>query len=260
MKKLASVFVITLCTILSPFSEVDIFIEINKLSDRVYVCKVDNHYYIPVIVSEVGLIIIDSTNYPTIASKIKAKIIEELGPSDFRYLINTHHHHDHTCGNQVFEEATIIGHAYVPDEMKRFVDGFQEFVDYRRNYYKNKGDKKTLSLLDELEKHYHSTPPEKTFFDMMTLKLKDMNIILFYVGRDGAKTSLYNHSRSDIFVYIPEEKVLCAGDVYYKKEWLQSFPKGQDLEKFNGFFKFCLDNGYEVQTVIFGHDPVLSKY
>jgi len=143
--------------------------------------------------------------------------------------------------------------------MKKFADDFQEFIDYRKTYYGNKGDERTLSLLDELEKNFRPTPPEKTFADMLELELEDMTLILYHVGRDGAKTSLYNHSRSDIFVFIPEEKVLCTGDVYFKKEWLHSFPKGQDLEKFNGFFKFCRDNGYEVQAVIFGQDPLISK-
>ena len=112
--------------------------------------------------------------------------------------------------------------------------------------------------MEELENHFHSKPPDKTFTDVLRLELKDVCLILYHVGKDGAKTSLYNHSRSDIFVYFPEEKVLCTGDVYYKKGWLQSFPKGHDLEKFNGFFKYCLENGYKVQKVIFGHDPVIA--
>jgi glyoxylase-like metal-dependent hydrolase (beta-lactamase superfamily II) len=258
MKRFACVLVVSLWASLLTFAELDVFIEINRLSDRVYVCNVDNHYYIPVIVSEAGLIVIDSTNYPTLALKVKTKIVEELGINNFRYLINTHHHHDHTCGNQVFDEATIIGHDSVPGEMRKFEENFQKFVDYRKNYYKKRDDLRTLTLLDELENHFHSTPPDKTFADVLRLELKDVSLILYHVGKDGEKTSLYNHSRSDIFVYFPEEKVLCTGDVYYKKEWLQSFPKGQDLEKFNGFFKYCLDNDYEVRTVVFGHEPVLQ--
>lgn len=242
------------------FSDVDISIEIKKLSKRVYVCNVDNNsYYIPVIVSNEGLVVVDSSNYPTIAVKVKAKIVEELGRNDFKYLINTHHHHDHTCGNQVFAETTIIGQAHVPEDMKKFTDDFQEFIDYRKKYYGQKGDKRELELLDELEKNFKATPPEKTFTGMLILELEDMNIILYHVGKDGQETSLYNHTRSDIFIFIPEEKVLCTGDVYYKKEWLQSFPEGQDLEKFNGFFRYCLEKEFEVQTAIFGHDPTISK-
>lgn len=254
------VFVVLLFNTLPTFADVDISIEIKKLSNCVYVCNVDNNkYFIPVIATKEGLVVVDSTNYPAIAAKVKAKIIEELGRNDFKYLINTHHHHDHTCGNQVFAETTIIGHAYVPEDMKKFTDNVQEFIDYRKGYYGKKGDKRELKLLDELEKNFKVSPPEKTFTDMLTLELGDMNIILYHIGKDGQKSSLYHHTRSDIFVFLPEEKVLCTGDVYYKKEWLQSLAKDKDLEKFNGFFRYCLDKGYEVQTVIFGHDPVISK-
>jgi glyoxylase-like metal-dependent hydrolase (beta-lactamase superfamily II) len=30
---------------------------------------------------------------------------------------NTHFHHDHTAGNQVYADATIIGHRTVPEGM-----------------------------------------------------------------------------------------------------------------------------------------------
>lgn len=259
LKGTAIFFVVLLVCTLPALADVDISIEIKKLSNCVYVCQVDdNKYYIPVIVSNEGLVIVDSTNYPSIAEKIKVRIGEELGRSDFKYLINTHHHHDHTNGNQVFAEIPIIGHAYVPEDMKKFTDGFQEFIANRKDYYGKKEDKKTLGLLDKLEKNFKATPPKKTFTETLTLDLDDMNIILYHVGKEGQETSLYSHTRSDVFIFIPEEKVLCTGDVYYKKEWLQTFPKGQDLEKFNGFFKYCIDKGYEVQTVIFGHDPVIS--
>lgn len=238
----------------------NIKIEICKLSGRVYVCHADNgQYNIPIFVSRKGLVVVDSTNYPLIAEKVKKKISEKLHRNDYIYLINTHHHHDHTCGNQVFSEATIIAHSHTLNDMKKFNSKFQSFVDSRKRMYQKRGDKKSLLLVEDMEKNFTLTLPDKTFDTKMTLDLEDLTIILYHVGKDGAKPSLYHHTRSDIFVYVPEEKVLCTGDVYYKKEWLHTFPQENDLEKFNGFFKYCIKNGYKINTVIFGHDPIISK-
>ena len=235
-------------------------VEIRKLTDRVYVCDVAcGKYFIPVIVSEEGLIIVDSTMYLSYASQVRATIKEMLGRDDYKYLINTHYHWDHTCGNQVFSEATVIAHEFTLEDMKEFTDDFQGFIDRRKEIYGKKGDENTVRLHDELGKGFVATPPEKTFTDKMTLELKDMNIILYHTGIDGANPTLFNHTRSDIFIYIQDEKVLCVGDSYYKKEWLQTSPQGDDLELLNGVLKFAIKKGYEVEHVIFGHDPPISK-
>jgi cyclase len=235
-------------------------VEINKLTDRVYVCDVAaGKYFIPVIVSEEGLIIVDSTMYPSYAKQLRAKFKEKLGRDDYKYLINTHYHWDHTCGNQVFSDATVIAHEFTLEDMKKFTDDFQGFIDRRKEIFGKRGDENRVRLHDEHGKEFVATPPEKTFADKMKLELKDMNISLYHTGLEGAKPTLFNHTRSDIFIYIHDEKVLCVGDSYYKKEWLHTPPQGDDLELLNGFLKIAIQEGCEIEHVIFGHDPPISK-
>ena len=59
-----------------------------------------------------GLLIVDDQFEP-LAEKIKAAL-EKLSTNRLRFVINTHHHGDHTGGNAVFgETATIVAHSNV---------------------------------------------------------------------------------------------------------------------------------------------------
>jgi glyoxylase-like metal-dependent hydrolase (beta-lactamase superfamily II) len=242
-------------------------ISLAKVSGHVFVCSVEyvdlegshaDHF--PVIVANDGLIVVDTCMYPSIAAKVKAKIVKDLGRSDFLYLINTHHHWDHTCGNQTFSETTIIGHEFTPIDMKKFTgDNFRGFMDYRKDYYTKKGDALTLKLLAGLERDFVATPPTRTFADKEIMRLKGLTLVLYHVGRDGAAPSLYDHTRSDIFIYIPEDRVLCAGDVSFRKEWLGSMSADRAGGLFNGFLEFCRERGYGIEQVIFGHARAISR-
>ena len=91
-----------------------------RLTERVWVCQIQYAEqkpkgFFPVIVSRDGLVVVDTPMFPSEARAMRAAIIDELGRSDFLYLINTHHHWDHTMGNQFFREATIVGHAFHTD-------------------------------------------------------------------------------------------------------------------------------------------------
>jgi glyoxylase-like metal-dependent hydrolase (beta-lactamase superfamily II) len=59
-----------------------------------------------------GILLVDDQFEP-LAEKIKATL-EKLGKGDLKFVLNTHHHGDHTGGNVVFgTEAPIIAHTNV---------------------------------------------------------------------------------------------------------------------------------------------------
>ncbi len=198
--------------------------------------------------------------YPSIAAALKTAIVKALGRSDFLYLINSHFHWDHTGGNQAFSEATIIGHAFTPMDMKKFTgDNFPAFLEERRKIIGNRNDPGELEQLDEMERNFLPAPPTECSDERKTLTLSDMTIVLYHVGKDGASPSLTNHTRSDIFIFVPEERVLCAAGVYFPKEWLTVLPPDQLAEKHNGFLAYVRAQKYQIEKVIFGHDPMISK-
>ena len=56
-------------------------------------------------------------------ARIRQAIEKEFGRDDIKYLINTHFHHDHTAGNQIYADATIIGHINTPAGMREELTG-----------------------------------------------------------------------------------------------------------------------------------------
>jgi len=88
--------------------------------------------------SKKGIIIIDSGISPTIARKYR-QIIEKTFKTDkIIYVINTHNDFDHTNGNQVFADATIISHVNCPQAMTGFYNNIENFIQKERCLKKKK--------------------------------------------------------------------------------------------------------------------------
>ena len=106
-------------------------------------------------------------------------------------LVNTHHHPDHTFGNGFLPpETRIIGH----DKCREFVLG----AGLEATRVITAPDYGDLVL----------RPPEITFPDRMTLHLEDFAIELMHVGGPA-------HTTNDVLVWLPEQKVLFAGDLAF---------------------------------------------
>ena len=105
-------------------------------------------------------------------------------------LVNTHHHGDHTFGNYLFPTATIIGHEKCREMILREGLGTRNFfpgVDWGE-----------IAI----------APPTVTFADRLDLWVDDLQIELISVGPA--------HTTNDIVAWIPERKVLFAGDVIFR--------------------------------------------
>ena len=90
------------------------------LTDRVLLTWGCDHFQgtnMAVVVTDQGLVVIDTGLSPTTVGRQRELIEAELGRQDFRFLINTHMHNDHAFGNQVFPEATVIGPTIGVDEL-----------------------------------------------------------------------------------------------------------------------------------------------
>jgi cyclase len=112
------------------------------------------------------------------------------GGKPVRTLVNTHHHGDHTHGNFVFlPGATIIGHERCREEVIATGTG-------------------TTALWPDVEwGEIEVAPPSVTFSDRLTVYVDDLRVELIYVGPA--------HTTNDIVAWVPERKVLFAGDVIF---------------------------------------------
>jgi cyclase len=108
-----------------------------------------------------------------------------------RMLVNTHQHGDHTNGNCLVPEATIIGHHLCRDAIEAMgilrPDGLWEPVEW-----------------GELE----PAPPFVTFERRLDLFVDDLKIELHHFGTAS-------HTTNDVVAWIPEHKVLFTGDLVF---------------------------------------------
>jgi glyoxylase-like metal-dependent hydrolase (beta-lactamase superfamily II) len=192
-----------------------------------------------VIHTDKGIILVDTQNSPANARLIKAGIEEKLKDSTFVYIINTHGHSCHSGGNCVFSQNSIVAQVNSHAEMKDYDDLFLgQTVEFLRKkiYYKSfvldtiktEGEfadsiKQAIDLYKfyetDLLNNYKVRYPDLTFIDTLTLNSGNTTAKLTYMGK--------GHGDADVAVFIPQEGVLCTGNLFhlgsYSQESMPSF-------------------------------------
>ena len=186
------------------------------------------------IVGEEGVLVIDSLMTPTLAKSLLSAIRSVTG-APIRYMVDTHYHGDHVFGNQYFLPAPIIGHVNCRRELlEKFEANMQRYRNTRPE------------LIPELEQ-IRMTPPDVTFEDRMTIRLGEREVQLIYLGRA--------HTASDILIYLPQEKLLYAGDIAFHKV-LPAFPDGHIVKWIDVMEETAK---LDFDTIVPGHGPVGGK-
>ncbi len=221
--------------------------------------------------TEKGIVIIDSGMSPSLTAKHRSIIEKEFGRSDFKYLINTHAHGDHTMGNQVFKDAEIIAHQNIVKRMKEDADEDVIKADIKRTrkrnelrnrlkktlkkdskIYKKLRDRIYLSgkMCDDYETIYQLTLPDITFTDKLTLDMGDMKIEVFYFGPDF-------HSDNDIIISIPKENVVFTGDIIFPNDRYQRVNSKSDIGRWIDCLDKIVNSNNELKSVVAYHVGVL---
>jgi glyoxylase-like metal-dependent hydrolase (beta-lactamase superfamily II) len=242
-------------------------VEVERISDRVLVARCPIGSNVTAINTRQGIVIVDTHLSPGLMRAIRSKVESVFDRREFPYVINTHGHWDHCSGNQVFREATIVGHASCPDFMRYNRPNLfgtmwwqESLLSRDRERLESNGDPDEASelgakisareqLMSDLKTEYISTPPTLTFQDRYTLDLGDVTFHLIYCGPA--------HTITDIFVYIPGERVIITGDVF-------SSPTGfsfavnplNDIPAVLGAVDFALEQGVDI--VVPGHGRLMS--
>ncbi len=141
---------------------------------------------------EDGVLVID-----TRASHVQAaEMVESLRAITklpVRWVINTHHHWDHTFGNQVFTAAAIWGHERCAEAMRTHGEAMRAQVKALAPDY--------ADILNAVV----ITPPGFTFSTSATLTFGGTTVEMRYLGR--------GHTDNDIAISLPDRDVLFAGDL-----------------------------------------------
>lgn len=210
------------------------YIETVKVNDHVYVFKprlnwTDGNCI--AIIGKNGVFLID-TPRPNYTEEIIRRL-KTITPLPVQYLLNTHWHNDHILGNATVKSAypacQIIGQNFNYVEMSRnqaVIDGepdgskkeLERYATELKNGKRANGtplteDQKVFwaALVEDTQDYLDNYKPMKlvnadiTFGDSMAIQWETMTIQLLHAG-DA-------HSKGDAMVWLPNEKILIAGDI-----------------------------------------------
>jgi cyclase len=150
-------------------------------------------------VTQEGVILIDCPVRPT-DSRQWQKELRSLSPSGLRYLISTDFHGDHSTGAAFIEGVTYIAPQRVYEEIARIQERQTFSKDIFIETLRDQGFKEEA---EEIAKAVVPLP-KICFEDTLILHFPPLT---FQIRRLGG------HTPACSVVFIPEEKVLFAGDV-----------------------------------------------
>jgi cyclase len=257
------------------------FVRLEKLSERVIIAYWlgTGRTNIVAIKSQKGLAIIDTEMSPRIMAPIKEKIEKAFGRNDWAYVINTHAHMHHASGNCLFEDAVIIGHENLPQDMewliRKQVDESwkRKELDHNAETIRNlqamlpkvagsrlqtrmiQGEIRFYQLYtQDMEDGFKVVKPTVTFSDKHTLDMGDIRLELVFFGK--------GHSLSDILIYIPQEGILVTGAIVYQRGHLPGITENaqlKDVYRYIAVLNGFLEEGVKLDYVIASHSFPLTR-
>ena len=166
-------------------------IQRERVAENVYTFQSDVYAQVNAgaVVGPNWAVVIDTLALPEETIHIRQFIEQEL-QVPVRYVINTHYHADHTLGNYLFPNATILAHALC-----------RELIDTRGR-----------ASLEAARKQGTSFRQARIVLPHVTFAEGALNL---RVGKKTlALTPFPGHSPDNIGVIVEEDRIMFAGDVF----------------------------------------------
>ncbi len=182
-------------------------------------------------INKQGVVVVDA-QFPDTAQHCIDEI-KKLTPKKFEYLINTHHHGDHTAGNIAFKSIA----KYVVAHENSLIN-------------QQKAAKKNNKEADQLY-------PDLTYDKLWSRKLKGERISLYYFGR--------GHTNGDSFVRFEKANVVHLGDLVFNRRYPYiDKSAGANIGEWIKILKEATDKFDDKTTYVCGHagegfDIVITK-
>jgi cyclase len=138
------------------------------------------------------LIVVDA-NYPGRAKELLG-VVKGLSKKPVRYVFDTHAHGDHSYGNSVWTAAgaTTVAFRGVVNEMNRWEPARWQAAMAKRDDVRETGE-------GDVQR-----PRKVIDGDSFVLRDKTREVKFLFLG--------WGHTPGDGYVWLPKERVLCAGD------------------------------------------------
>lgn len=185
---------------------------------------------------------------PLTAAMLKTMRDAVPAARNIKKLINTHANGDHTFGNQLIHGAEIIACRECAEEYSEWAPS--TFTKFAANW-NNLGEGGAFfhdvmgSVFDW--RGLVDTPPTTVFDQTMEVAVGGKRLVLTYLGTA--------HTRGDILVHLPAERVLFTGDLLFVggHPVIWEGPIGNWI----GACDYIL--GLDVDVIVPGHGPISEK-
>ena len=168
-------------------------------------------------------IVVDSLMTTVGAAELRSVAEKVTGRSVFM-LVNTHWHGDHTYGNQVFADVSIVSTeatsrsqaadspsdlAAYSAELDAAVESFEAMLESESEYERTVAERRLrrLALLKDDVPIFEMTLPDILIDSELVLDDERRVEILTYGG---------GHTDSDVFVWVPDVSTVVAGDLGFQ--------------------------------------------
>lgn len=201
----------------------------ERVTENIFVFISDLYVQVTagVVLTSAGAVVIDTLLYPEETLHIRRFVEQRLG-ARVKYVINTHHHADHSTGTCFFRGALVVAHQLC-----------RELLDTRGRESLER-TRAASREMDEVE----IVLPDITFDERLTLRVGDKTLQLW---------STPGHSPDSIVCLVEEEQVLFASDTVMP---LPYFVDGS----YSAFVKSLRElRGRAFDTIVQGHGEVILR-
>ena len=187
------------------------------------------------VVTPAGVVVIDALGSPALADRLMAEI-RKVTLQPVTHVIVTHYHADHIYGLQALRKqgARILAHRaaleYLNSETAR-----QRLESSRQE------------LAPWVDAQTRLVPADEWIDGDKVLTVGGMRFVLKHVGP--------SHTPEDLVVYLPQEKVLFAGDLVFRSRipFVGQADSGHWIQALDVLL------AYDATTIVPGHGPLSSE-
>lgn len=184
------------------------------------------------IIGDKGVVLVD-TGFSDEVGRLIKNAVGKLTRKPVTHVINTHHHGDHVLGNSEFKGAEILSTEYCRDSV----------------------DKTGWNWIGILEQMVgRKFPNTKPLTPTTTVAQESRTERIIHGVRMVIWAPPGSHTPGDLMIYLPEDKVLIAGDIMVSK----MTPNLGDGNIGNWIAVLDEVKGMDLKSVIPGHGPLMT--
>lgn len=240
-----------------------VFVAAKKIKDSVYYLTYRTNNVVAFLGRDYTVLI---DGFDAKAAPQALTVAGRLSLNPVRFLVNTHHHKDHTGGNAFYSDSgvTILCNELTynniwTDTNEELIQDLKkqrgELAAAMKSAGKNNRGKELGAKLNKLSEQNLDMAldyPSMTFLDQFKMNLGNETVTFHQV--------LKAHSGSDLFAYFENNNVLATGDLFFNGKYPfidEDFKGSIDgyIEGVNKLISYCNND----TVIVPGHGPIASK-